>query len=95
MAKMTKRRLQVTPLDPPERTLRELAQEIEDALRAAGTEERAVNEKRYLKSELEHFGVPVPMIRRVTKAAVRDPSPENALTIPVPIEMACVEAVAA
>ena len=53
------------------RKLLTLAQGIEDALREAGTEERAVNEKRYLKSELEHLGTPVPVIRRTTKAALR------------------------
>ena len=42
------------------------------ALRAAGTAERAEQEKRYLKSELEFFGVTVPEMRRVVKAAVRD-----------------------
>ncbi len=53
------------------RRLRTLVRGLEDELRAAGTEERAVNEKRYLKSELDHFGTPVPVIRRLTKAAVR------------------------
>jgi len=45
---------------------------VADALRAAGTADRAAREKRYLKSELEFFGVTVPEIRRVVKAAVRD-----------------------
>jgi 3-methyladenine DNA glycosylase AlkD len=40
-------------------------------LRPLGSAERAVREKRYLKSDLEFFGVPVPAIRRVVKAAVR------------------------
>ena len=35
------------------------------ALRAAGTAERAEQEKRYLKSELDFFGVTVPEMRRV------------------------------
>jgi len=47
------------------------AAEVADALRAAGTPERAAQEKRYLKSELEFFGVTVPETRRVVKAAVR------------------------
>jgi 3-methyladenine DNA glycosylase AlkD len=42
------------------------------ALRAAGTAGRAEQEKRYLKSELEFFGVTVPELRRVVKAAARD-----------------------
>ena len=45
---------------------------VADALRAVGTAERAAQEKRYLKSELEFFGGAVPELRRVVKAAVRD-----------------------
>ena len=44
---------------------------VAEALRAAGTAERAAQEKRYLKSELEFFGVTVPELRRVVTAAVR------------------------
>ena len=44
---------------------------VADALRAAGTADRAAQEKRYLKSDLEFFGVTVPELRRVVKAAVR------------------------
>jgi 3-methyladenine DNA glycosylase AlkD len=44
---------------------------VAEALRAVGTAERAVQEKRYLKSELEFFGVTVPEMRRVVTAAVR------------------------
>src|SRR5580692_4454575 len=44
---------------------------VAEALRAVGTPERAVQEKRYLKSELEFFGVTVPELRRVVVAAVR------------------------
>ena len=38
--------------------------ELDLMLRAAGTPDRAVNEKRYLKSDLEFYGVTVPAIRR-------------------------------
>jgi 3-methyladenine DNA glycosylase AlkD len=41
------------------------------ALRAVGTAERAAQEKRYLKSELEFYGVSVPEMRRVVTGAVR------------------------
>jgi 3-methyladenine DNA glycosylase AlkD len=44
---------------------------VADALRAAGTADRAAQERRYLKSELEFFGVTVPEMRRVVRAAVR------------------------
>jgi 3-methyladenine DNA glycosylase AlkD len=44
---------------------------LADALRAVGTADRAAQEKRYLKSELEFFGVTVPELRRVVKAAAR------------------------
>lgn len=50
------------------------AAEIEQALQAHGTPDRAAQEKRYLKSELDHFGVPVPGIRRVVKDALGDSS---------------------
>lgn len=42
-------------------------------LREAGTPERAINEKRYLKSELEFWGVALPDIRRAVKAVVTGP----------------------
>lgn len=42
------------------------------ALRPLGSADRAAQEKRYLKSDLEFLGVPVPDLRRVVKAAVRD-----------------------
>jgi hypothetical protein len=36
--------------------MRRLADQIEAELRALGTSERATQEKRYLKSDLEHLG---------------------------------------
>ncbi len=48
-----------------------LAARLEGELRDAGTAERAVNEKRYLKSDLEHFGVPVPVVRKLARRSVR------------------------
>jgi 3-methyladenine DNA glycosylase AlkD len=44
---------------------------VTDALRPLGTPERAAQEKKYLKSDLEFLGVGVPDLRRVVKAAVR------------------------
>ena len=41
------------------------------ALRACGSPERAVQEKRYLKSDFTHLGAPVPAVRKVAVAAVR------------------------
>ncbi|HEX2293198.1 MAG TPA: DNA alkylation repair protein [Gaiellaceae bacterium] len=41
---------------------------MDDALRAAGSPERAANERRYLKSSLEHYGVTVPAIRKIARA---------------------------
>jgi 3-methyladenine DNA glycosylase AlkD len=43
---------------------------VTGALRLLGTPERAEQEKKYLKSDLEFFGVPVPDLRRAVKAAV-------------------------
>jgi 3-methyladenine DNA glycosylase AlkD len=42
------------------------------ALTAAGSPERAVQEKRYLKSELQHLGVSVPAIRRIAVGFARN-----------------------
>ncbi len=52
------------------RWLEQLAAALESELRDAGTTERAVNEKRYLKSDLEHFGVPVPVVRKLARRSV-------------------------
>ena len=41
------------------------------ALRPLGTAQRGAQQKRYLKSDLEFFGVTQPDVRRVVKAAVR------------------------
>jgi 3-methyladenine DNA glycosylase AlkD len=47
------------------------ARAVTEALQPLGTPERAVQEKRYLKSDLEFLGVTVPDLRRVVKEAVR------------------------
>jgi 3-methyladenine DNA glycosylase AlkD len=44
-------------------------------LRDLGTPARAGQEKRYLKSDLEFFGVAVPDLRRAVEAAVKDRQP--------------------
>ena len=49
-----------------------VAGEIAAQLRAAGTPERAAAEKRYLKSDLEFYGVTVPAIRRIAIGVWRD-----------------------
>ena len=46
------------------------SEDIVAELRTLGTAERAEQEKRYLKSELDFLGVPLPDIRRVVKAAI-------------------------
>ena len=48
-----------------------LAAEIDEELRSSGTPERAAHEKSYLKSDLEHYGVPVPAIRAVATGVQR------------------------
>ncbi len=52
-----------------------VAAELARELRAAGTPERAAQEKRYLKSELEHYGASMPAVRRVAQA-LRKARPE-------------------
>jgi len=50
------------------------ARQIEDALRSAGTPERAAREKHYLKSDLEFLGASVWEIRRAVKSALEGQS---------------------
>jgi 3-methyladenine DNA glycosylase AlkD len=50
----------------------DLVDEIDAALRAAGSAERAVHERAYLKSELVHYGVSVPRIRSIAKQVLAD-----------------------
>lgn len=45
----------------------ELAEQIDALLRQRGTPERAAQEQRYLKSELDHYGASVPAVRAVVK----------------------------
>ena len=52
-----------------------LAELLTDELRAIGTPERATQEKRYLKSDLEFLGGSVWEIRRVAQAFVRGAAP--------------------
>ncbi|MEO5877775.1 MAG: DNA alkylation repair protein, partial [Streptosporangiaceae bacterium] len=48
-----------------------VAERIEGDLRETASPDRAVQEKRYLRSDLEHLGVPVPAIRKITIGAVQ------------------------
>jgi 3-methyladenine DNA glycosylase AlkD len=48
--------------------------ELDARLRTQGDPVRAVQEKRYLKSDLEHYGVTVPAVRRTVKHAVAERS---------------------
>ena len=48
----------------------ELADQMDAGLRAAGSPERAEQERRYLKSELEHYGTSVPAMRKVVKTTL-------------------------
>lgn len=49
----------------------DLAQRIDAELRGHFVPGRAEQERAYLKSELEHYGVPVPAVRSVVKRALR------------------------
>jgi 3-methyladenine DNA glycosylase AlkD len=51
---------------------RRVADELEARLRALGTPERAEQERRYLKSELEHLGATVWQIRRQVKSVAKE-----------------------
>jgi len=50
--------------------MRELAARIDERLRSLGTPERAEYEKRYLKSELDHYGATVWAVRATVKEAL-------------------------
>jgi 3-methyladenine DNA glycosylase AlkD len=50
----------------------DIVTEIDGELRTRGTPERAEQEKRYLKSELEHYGVTVPAIRSLAKTVRKE-----------------------
>lgn len=49
-----------------------LADDLAAELEANGYQDRAVNEKRYLKSELTHYGVSVPVIRKLARRFARE-----------------------
>jgi 3-methyladenine DNA glycosylase AlkD len=49
-----------------------IADDLRLALRDAGSADRAQNEKRYLRSDLEHYGVPVPTVRTLVRRTLRD-----------------------
>jgi 3-methyladenine DNA glycosylase AlkD len=46
---------------------RSFAKDIDAELRVRAVPERAAHEKAYLKSDLEHYGTPVPVIRAIAK----------------------------
>lgn len=58
-----------------------LAQDLDLALRALGTPARAAQEKRYLKSDLEHYGVPVPAMRKAVTTACAAQAPLTRSTL--------------
>jgi 3-methyladenine DNA glycosylase AlkD len=49
-----------------------LAEKIDEELRSAGSPERAVREKAYLKSALDHYGATMPVITSIAKAVRRE-----------------------
>ena len=61
----------------------ELARRIEAALRPLGTAERAAQEKRYLKSELVHLGLTVPVMRAATRPFAKQVTDRDALVATV------------
>lgn len=60
------------PMIDPDPDAAQAAAALESALRSKGSPDRAIQEKRYLKSELEHFGASVPAIRAVVQGFSRD-----------------------
>ncbi len=62
---------------PKGQSTADLVSEIEAKVRAVAAPERAEHEKRYLKSELEHYGATVPELRKLTKSVLRDSLPKD------------------
>ncbi|MGB1586243.1 MAG: DNA alkylation repair protein [Thermoplasmatota archaeon] len=58
-----------------------------EQLAAVGTADRAVHEKKYLKSDLEHLGASVPATRNIAKQAARQWP--DAVANPWPLVQAC------
>lgn len=54
-----------------------LAEQIDALLQQRGTPERAAQERRYLKSELDHYGASVPAVRSAVKQVVGKRSLEH------------------
>ena len=61
----------VTATDPPVAATGQVRQ-IQAELVELGTTDRAINEKRYLKSDLFHYGVTVPQLRKISKRLARE-----------------------
>jgi len=60
----------------------DVAAQVEAELRALGDPVRAENEKRYLKSDFVHFGVPMGPLRKVARATVKaEPSRADLLAL--------------
>lgn len=51
----------------------DLIEEIRGALPAAGDPERAIAQQRYMRSALPFHGVPLPQVRRIVTAVLREP----------------------
>lgn len=61
------------------------AADLDQALRQLATPERAEKEKRYLKSELVHYGVTVPAIHRLARSTAREL--DRATLIPLVLDL--------
>ena len=59
---------------PDQRQLSLVVDELAAALKDAGSPDRAVHEKAYLKSNREHFGTSVPAMVKITRRLLADPA---------------------
>ncbi|PIJ10419.1 DNA alkylation repair protein [Leucobacter sp. OLJS4] len=66
---------------------RDLAQRIDADLRECSVPGLAEQERAYLKSELEHYGVPVPMVRSVVKRTLRGAGMDRAGVTALAVEL--------
>jgi len=73
--------LSVAPVNVVGMDVIAVAERIERDLRETASPERAIREKAYLKSDLEHIGVPVPAIRKITIGATRSLDHDQTLAL--------------
>ena len=60
-----------------------IVEHVKGALRRLGSPKRAARDKRYMKSDLDHYGIKVPELRKLSRQTIQsnDLNPDQALTV--------------